>query len=572
MTSVVFPSMSATSSPGEIPEDALKIAGQADAGDITGARQAVSGLLQSRPDDYFLLHLSGSIALAESRNEAAIEEFHRAVQHAPDRPNEAMSWNGTGQALLALRHYERAAEAFRLAIRMDPGCVAHSLDFARALDGSNKLQLAEEVLRDCMRRLPGDPAPATALAGIWTQHGRQQDALALLDAARRCDPYYAPAYFNASAALAMLGRVEAAYTACRAAMRLDPTLAHYYQLANLGPVDEDQINMLRQRVSEGSTASVEVRVDAGFALAIVYSRRGEYDLAFEQLERANRLKRATLGFNIAHSTKRVRALQAFFTASLFARFENKLHCDLKPIFIIGMPRSGSTLIEQMLAAHPDVQAGGELLYLPNICRVVGETWVARRLTSPVSDAEVAADLKSACEEYGRLTEPLWRGHARFTDKLLGNYHMLGMIQLMFPQATIIHARRDPFDTCLSCYERLFSSAMDFVYDLHDLGVQYRLYEELMAHWHAVLPASRILDVDYEMVVAQPEGQVRRVLEHCGLPFDAACLSFYSVRRPVTTASMYQVTRPIYRTSIGRWRHYRKHLQPLAEALGRTLPD
>lgn len=558
--------------PASIPEDVREIADQVDAGRVTGTRQAIDALLQIRPYDYWALHLSGTIALAENRYPVAIEQFHRAVEHAPDKFNEAMSWNGAGQAMLALHQYERAAETFRLALRIDPERIMHSLDFARALEGSGKLQLAEEVLCDCMRRHPRDPAPATGLAGIWTQHGRQQDALVLLDTARRCDPNYAPAYFNASTALFMLGKAEAAYAACRAALQLDPMLAHYYQLAYLGPLDKEQVSMLRQRAADNSSVTTEIRVDAGFALAIVYAHRGDYDLAFEQLERANRLKRVTLNFNTAHSAKRVRVLQAFFVASLFARFKNKLHCDLKPIFIVGMPRSGSTLIEQILAAHPSVQAGGELLYLPNICRAVGEAWAARRSTFAVSDAEVVADLTGACEEYTKLTEPLWRCHARFTDKLLDNYHLIGMIQLMFPQAVIIHVRRDPFDTCLSCYERLFSSQMDFAYDLHDLGAQYRLYEELMTHWHAVLPAGRILDVDYEMVVTQPEKQVRRILEHCGLPFDAGCLNFYSVRRPVTTASATQVRRPIYSASIGRWRHYRAHLQPLAEALGRTLPD
>ncbi|MGH8402427.1 MAG: sulfotransferase family protein, partial [Gammaproteobacteria bacterium] len=237
----------------------------------------------------------------------------------------------------------------------------------------------------------------------------------------------------------------------------------------------------------------------------------------------------------------------------------------------GMPRSGSTLVEQMLAGHPQVQAGGEMPHLPVICHAVGDTWGARGSASPGSDEQVIADLTAAVHQYAQLTEHLRRCRQRFTDKLLGNYLMLGMIELMFPQASIIHTHRNPFDTCLSCYERLFTSELNYTYDLTDLGRQYLLYEELMAHWHTALPVGRILDVEYEALVADPETGLRRILDHCGLPFDAACLKFHEVSRPVTTASAAQVRKPIYQSSAGRWRLYKNHLQPLAEALQRPLP-
>lgn len=556
----------------DISRDVSEIVERVQAGTIAGARQATDALLQSRPDDYHALHLAGTIALTENRNESAIDLFHRAVKQAPDKLNEAMSWNGAGQAMLALHQHERASEAFRRAMQADPGRVMHTMDFAQALADTGKPELAEEALRAAMQRHPQDPGPCARLASIWIKHGRQQDALVMLDMARRCDPNYAPAYFNASVALAMLGKTDAAYVACNAALMLDPSITGYYQLASLGAVSDDQVHMLEQRAAEDSSASMDVRIDAGFALATLYARRHEYDEAFTHLERANRLKHNTLAFDISDTTERIRRLKAFFVPALFERFKGKLHPPLKPIFIVGMPRSGSTLIEQMLAAHPEVQAGGELLYLPNICQDVGETWGARGPASPGADAEVIADLTQASDEYAKLTAPLRRRHERFTDKLPGNYQMLGMIQLMFPQAVIIHTRRNPFDTCLSCYEHLFTSRLEFTYDLHDLGATYRLYEEMMAHWHAVLPPGRVLDVDYETVVADPEAQLHRILDHCGLPYDAACLDFHSVRRPVTTASATQVRNPIYQTSRGRWRHYRNHLQPLAEALGRPLPE
>ncbi|MGH8278155.1 MAG: sulfotransferase [Gammaproteobacteria bacterium] len=555
-----------------IPADVQAIVRQVDAGDIAAARQAVDALLQDRPRDYQLLHLAGTIALAENRNEDAIEQFHQAVRQAPDKSNEAMSWNGAGQAMRNLRQHARASEAFRWAMRADPARAMHAMDFAQELAETGKLQQAEEVLRAAMQRHPQDAGPSARLASIWIKHGRQQDALVMLDMARRIDPNYAPAYFNASVALAMLGKTDKAYTACRAALMLDPTIAGYYQLASLGEVDDQQLSMLEQRAAEGSGVTAEGRIDAGFALAIVCAQRGDYDRAFGYLQAANALKHSALAYDPADSIERVRRLKAFFVPALFERFKDKIHCDLQPIFIVGMPRSGSTLVEQMLAAHPKVQAGGELAYLPDICQAVGDTWGARGRASPGSDTEVIADLERACAEYARLTESLRRVHARFTDKMPGNYQMLGMIQLMFPKATIIHTRRNPFDTCLSCYEHLFSSRLDFTYDLRDLGERYRLYEEMMEHWQRVLPAGRSLDVDYESMVAAPEIQLRRVLAHCGLPFDPACLEFQSVRRAVATASATQVRKPVYHSSVGRWQHYRRHLQPLAAALQQPLPD
>lgn len=564
--------MSTPASTLEMPDSLRDIADRVQAGNVAGARQATDAFLQSSPDNYAALQLAGVIAIDENRYQDAIELFHRAVKLAPNKSNEGMSWNGAGQAMLGQQQYVRAEEAFRRALQADPACMTHSLDFAQTLADTGKLDLAEEVLRTAMRRDPRDPSPCARLASIWIKNGRQQDALVMLDMAKRIDPNYAPAYFNASVALAMLGKTEAAYAACNAALMLDPSLVGYYQLASLGPVSDEQCQMLKQRTAEDSPDTVNARIDAGFALAILHGQRQEFDTAFQYLAAANRLKRSTISFSRSDSIERIRRLQAFFTRDLLQRFEGKMHSGLKPIFIVGMPRSGSTLVEQMLAAHPQVQAGGELLHLPNICQAVGETWGNRGAASPGTDEEVIADLSRASDEYANRTTMVRRRRERFTDKLPGNYLMLGMIQLMFPEAAIIHTRRDPFDTCLSCYEHLFTARLDYTYDLQDLGAEYRLYEEIMAHWHKVLPPGRILDVDYDAVVGDPEAQVRRILAHCQLPYEAACLDFQSVRRPVTTASATQVRKPIYQSSIGRWRHYRDHLQPLAAALGRPLPE
>lgn len=555
-----------------VPEDVRGIAERVWAGKLDDAREAADIVLRNRPEDYYALHLAGVIALNESRFKSAIELFHYAVKRAYNKTDEAASWNGIGRAMIGLHQHAQAADAFCCAMQADPSRSVHAMDFAQELAETGKLNQAEEVLRNEMRRHPQDAGPPTRLASVWIRHGRHQDALVLLDIAQLADANYAPAYFNASVALAMLGKTDKAYKACCAALKLDPTISGYYLLARLGEVKDEQVRMLEQRVTQGFGVTVDGRIDAGFALAVVFEGRGEYDQAFRYLQVANALKHSTLDYNPGDSIELVRRSKAFFVPALFDRLMGKVHCDLQPIFIVGMPRSGSTLVEQMLASHPNVQAGGELPYLPEICQRVGDIWGARGSASPGNDAEVITDLEQACTEYALLTSSLRRMHTRFTDKLPGNYLLLGMIQLMFPRAMIVHTRRNPFDSCLSCYEQLFSSRMDFTYDLYDLGERYRLYEEIMDHWHRVLPPGRILSVDYESVVSEPETQLRRLLSYCGLPYDASCLEFQSLHRAVTTASASQVRKPIYRSSVGRWRHYRHHLKPLADALHQPLPD
>lgn len=541
-------------------------------GNVTAAAQRVMHLLETQPRDYGVLHLAGTIALAENHHPEALQYFRSAIEVAPDKPNEAMSWNGVGQVMSKLRRYPQAEEAFRRAMLADPASITHLLDFAQSLSSAHKYDLAVDVLRTAINRYPKDPAPYVRLGSVFVGMGRQREALLMYDFALKQDPHYSPAHYNASVALTMLGKLEEAYQACDTALALDPGLAGYYQLANLGKVDERRTALLEQRVQEDSGYPIAARVDAGFALAKEYQRRSEHEQSFGFLHNANRLKRTTMNYTVNSDMERVRRLKSMFTRDFFARFDAGITSTLKPIFILGMPRSGSTLVEQMLAAHPDVQAGGELPHIPVICEEVGEIWGARGAASPGSNDEVIADLTHAAGEYAKLTAHLRRYHDRFTDKLPGNFLLIGMIHLMFPHSTIIHTQREPFDTCLSCYEHLFAAELAYTYDLTELGQVYCLYEEIMEHWHAVLPRDRILDVQYETIVADPEPGLRRILDHCGLSFNPACLDFHEVKRAVTTASATQVRKPIYQSSIGRWRLYRDWLHPLADALGRPMAE
>jgi tetratricopeptide (TPR) repeat protein len=308
-------------------------------------------------------------------------------------------------------------------------------------------------------------------------------------------------------------------------------------------------------------ADGETRIGLLFALGEVLERRGDDAGAFAAFAEGNRLKRAALigaGVDVerligAHAAA-ARAVATAFTADLLERHKAEGLSTAAPIFIIGMPRSGSTLIEQILASHPDVAAFGEAAALPPLLE---HGFVA-------GQAETRALARRYLEAMRRRG---WRGVGRFVDKTLENYLHVGAIALMFPNAVILHAVRDPVDTCLSCYRQLFASGAETLYDLADIGAEYVAYRGVMDHWRTVLPG-RLVDIDHEALVADPEGQIRwLVTEACGLTWNDACLRFYEGARPVRTASSGQVRQPIFATSVARWRRYEAELAPLLAALG-----
>jgi len=266
------------------------------------------------------------------------------------------------------------------------------------------------------------------------------------------------------------------------------------------------------------------------------------------------------------------AQKAICTADLFEAQAGKGCPAPDPIFILGLPRAGSTLIEQILASHPDVDG---TLELPNILslahRLRGRKQLTDRERYPRILHELSADELSALgEEYIETTGIHRQGAAFFTDKMPNNFRHIGLMHLILPNAKIIDARRDPMDCCWSGFKQLFAEGQEFTYSLDDIGNYYRGYVDLMAHWDSVLPEGRVLRVQHEDVLEDLEGQVRRILDYCGLPFDQACVNFHKTDRAVRTASSEQVRRPINKSGVEQWRPYEAHLDPLKAALGPDL--
>jgi hypothetical protein len=310
------------------------------------------------------------------------------------------------------------------------------------------------------------------------------------------------------------------------------------------------------------------RMQLHFALGKAYADLRDHDRSFEHLLRGNALKRAIASYDEAGTLSLFDRIEAIFTPELVAAKSGFGDPSPVPIFVLGMPRSGTTLVEQIIASHPCVHGAGELKTFNDIIETVrgddGKTIPYPAFVSALDGRATAQIGMRYIEAIRRLSPSI----SHITDKMPSNFFFAGLIHLALPNARIIHTIRDGVDTCVSCFSKLFTAEQNYTYDLAELGRYYVRYERLMAHWRRVLPPGRILDVNYEDVVADLEQNARRIVAHCGLPWDDRCLSFHETARPVRTASAAQVRQPIYKTAIARWRVYGDALVPLLDALNR----
>ncbi|HHG89425.1 MAG TPA: sulfotransferase, partial [Devosia sp.] len=330
--------------------------------------------------------------------------------------------------------------------------------------------------------------------------------------------------------------------------------------------DDDIKNM--EALFERKTLSAPEQMVLAFSLAKAFEDIGEYSLAFDYLQRGNSLNRKTFVFSKSAIDSLFSDIAEAFDAETFSKFSGAGNSDETPIFILGMPRSGTSLVEQVLSSHRDVTGAGEL----SIMNTIAGRFVADPAKPDFGEAVARASL----EKFGGLgrdyMEQLRRysSSARFiTDKMPGNSLYIGLIKLILPKAKIVHCRRNAADTCLSIYKTHFSSGgLHYAYDLDELGHYYRHYEKLMEHWHQVLPGF-VYDLNYEDLIGDQRAETERLLDWCGLDWSEDCMNFFNTKRLVNTASIAQVRQPVYSSSIRLWQKYGSALNPLLEALGKT---
>jgi hypothetical protein len=422
----------------------------------------------------------------------------------------------------------------------------------------------EEALAAYDRALalrPDHPAALNGRGAVLLDANRYEEALAAYDAALQAQPDFAVALHNRGRTLQFLGRFADARADLLRATALAPDNAgaclDYAETTSFAADDPVLARLEALAAQDGPDTTA--RIQTQFALGKAYADLKDDRRSFLHLMQGNAMKRATLRYDEADSARFFQRVMDVFTPDLLRAKSGAGNGTRRPIFILGMMRSGSTLVEQILASHPTVHAAGEL---PAFIRIASGSVAYPDGVAAMRDAAIGGVAGAYLAELERLAGTA----ARLTDKMPSNFFWAGLIHLAFPNAAILHTVRDPLDTCLSCFSKLFAEDHPYTYDLGELGRFYQRYERLMAHWHAALPPGRILDVRYEAVVADLEGQARRILAHCGLAWDERCLAFHTKARPVRTASLAQVRQPLYGTAVGRARAYEEFLGPLKDAL------
>jgi len=434
-----------------------------------------------------------------------------------------------------------AAALFRAAISLAPDHFQAHLKLGAALRKTGD-RTAVDVLRRAVSLSPNDPDGYSSLAGALQEHGEPAKALKVVDRLLMLHPAHADGW----ALRAGLKTFTAA----------DPDLQRMEAL----------LASLRDRDVRTRDAAITL----GFAIGKAWMDVGDADRAFAHLSAANRLKRATFDYDVRAEVRRLSAIPDGVKA-LNERLSGPGERSDLPVFVVGMPRSGTTLVEQILASHSQAQGGGELTDFEQAAaaafRSAGLAPGDGRRGGVGLTAWSQFDPATLGQAYLARVRRLAVGKRRLVDKLPANFQNLGLIAMALPDARIIHCRRDPIDTCLSCYATHFTSGQLFAFDLIELGRYYRAYSALMDHWRSALPADRLLELRYEDVLEDLEGEARRLIAFLGLEWEAGCLRFHENRRPVRTASMNQVRQPLHQRSQGRWRDYEAHLAPLIEALG-----
>lgn len=510
--------------------NALRRSGQADAA-IAHYQQA----LGQRPD--YVEALCGLAAALQDKGDLSAAEA-RYRDALARRPEHAAVWRGLASVQRERAAFDDAIESHRRAVAADPANLRYRLDLADTLVDFGRADEARACLDDILARWSDATDAHVGLARLAHSAGEDATARAHLAAALARDP-------DCLDALCVLADTDA-------------------------PVD-DAVRRRMDRLAADDQRPLRHRSRLHFALAQADDRMGAYDRAFGHYQRGNELRRLELErlgkrFDAAVHAAFVDRQATVFTSDSFARAAALGTQSALPVFIVGMPRSGTTLCEQILASHPQVQALGEQLDIQTMAREL-PLRVAGASPYPECMADLRPDVAgSLVADYLARLRRLAPDAARVSDKHPTNFRHLGLIAALMPGARIIHCRRDPMDTCFSCFAQDFEAPIPWAWDLTALGQYYRQYDRLMRHWQAVLPVP-ILTFAYEEAVQDLEAAARRLVAFCGLPWEVRCLEFHTTERPILTASRQQVRRPVYSSSVGRWRRYERHLGPLRAALG-----
>jgi len=518
---------------GRLPPAVLAATGLLSDGDLAEAEQVIRPYLLKNPTDVEAMRVLAKIALEREVVHDADLLLEAVLELAPDY---RAARHDYARALLARHKYGPALAQLEILLKEEAGNRAYRTTYAAAQVGLGDHERALEVYRQLLADAPNQSDLHLSIAHTLKTLGRTAESIASYRAAAAARPDFGDAYWS---------------------------------LANLKTYRflDSEVEAMRQHEAAAEIALTD-RYHLCFALGKALEDRGEYEESFRYYERGNALKKSESDYTIDHVLRNAVRQKEVCTAEFFAG-RRSVGCPAPdPIFIVGLPRSGSTLLEQILASHSQVEGTMELSEIATYTvDLEGANRDAQERRYPRVLAELAPeDFARFGERYIADTRAYRTGKPFFIDKMPNNFRHIGFIHLILPNAKIIDARREPMACCFSNFKQLFASGQEFTYSLEDIARYYRSYVELMDHWNAVLPG-RVLRVQHEDVVADLEGSVHRILDYCDLEFEPACLEFYKTERSVRTASSEQVRQPIFREGIDQWRNFEPWLGPLRAALG-----
>jgi tetratricopeptide (TPR) repeat protein len=518
-------------------------------GRLAEADACFEQLLRDEPNDGDVIAQHAAYLQDLGRHEDAAAEIERAIEKSPDSLDHHLRAADIevqcGRIQAALTRIESIEHRWA----SDPKLLASKATVLRLLD---RFDEAVVLCRGAVAQGSQSADLLRAYAQALHLAGENSAAFAALDRAAVSHP--ASALSERAALLSTLGRFSEACSTFDRALQHEPRMAAaWYDKANAKTFSDGDPDIAAMDALLDAGCSQRDRILLNFALGKARFETGALDAAFAHWHEGNRLKRSLIDYDADTAAATLRSIAAMPLEPAQTELADARASDL-PVFVVGMPRCGSSLVEQILASHPEIHGGGEQTRL-------------RELFDPFLERREGCDQLDTAEAALRILRRHSALAARVVDKDLTNFSRLGRIHCTFPNARIIHCRRSAPDTCFSAYTKLFVGNFPFAYDLRELGRYYRGYHSLMEHWRRALPARNLIEVDYETLVSQPEETTRRLVDFLGLRWNEACMRFFETSRPVNTASLAQVRRPIYRSSVGRSALMRFRLLPLIEALG-----
>ena len=509
----------------------------------------------------------GTVLRDMQKLEEAELSYRRAVMLRPDYV-EAL--NNMATLLISQKRYDEALRTLAETHKAHPEDMPTLLNITRAQLMRGNSQVADRAAKMALKLDPENVEALCLYGQASHELDRYDDAIEAFEKALKIQPNNIEALNFYGIALKSVGRLDDARATFAKALEVQPrAMGTYSNLVDLEKFTEDNplFKAMVGIIGRAKNPEDEAFTALHFALGKAYDDIGDYEKALHHFAIGARLKRATLTYNEAEVFSFFDDIERIFTKEYFEKRPFEGNPSTLPIFIIGMPRSGSTLTEQIISSHPDVFGAGEIKTLSMCLGQLRQKFPLLPKFPAMATSMKSSQYASVAEAYlGFLRQVSEGKFLRVTDKLLTNYYFAGLIHVLFPKAKIIHTMRNPIDTCLSSFTKLYKDDMPHSYDLRDLGRYYRKYQEIMQHWRDVLPKGVMLDVQYEEVVGDGEKKAREIIEFLDLPWNEKCLDFHRSERAVKTASVAQVRRPLYGTSVERWRRYGDGLKPLIDAL------